>query len=52
MFGIIELYLDNDSTGDKYTKLITERLPAAKDERFKYSECKDLNEYLCKYKPI
>lgn len=51
-YKVIELYLDNDSTGDKYTKLITERLPAAKDERFKYSECKDLNEYLCKYKPI
>lgn len=51
-YKVIELYLDNDSTGDKYTKLITERLPAAKDERFKYSECKDLNEYLCKYKPM
>ncbi|MBU2060818.1 MAG: toprim domain-containing protein [Bacteroidetes bacterium] len=51
-YKVIELYLDNDSTGDKYTKLITARLPAAKDERFKYSECKDLNEYLCKYKPI
>lgn len=51
-YKVIELYLDNDSTGDKYTKLITERLPAAKDERFKYSECKYLNEYLCKYKPI
>lgn len=49
-YRTIELYLDNDSTGEKYTKFITERYPKAKDERFKYSKYKDLNEYLCNQK--
>lgn len=43
----IELYLDNDSTGDKYTKMITDRYHHVWDERSTYSKYKDLNEYLC-----
>ena len=44
----IELFLDNDEAGDKYTKLITIQFPKAKDGRSTYSEYKDLNEFLCK----
>lgn len=49
-YATIELYLDNDATGEKYTQLITEQYPQAKDERRKYSKYKDLNEYLCSCK--
>lgn len=47
-YKIIELFLDNDEAGDKYTKLISAQFPRAKDGRVTYSECKDLNEFLCK----
>lgn len=43
----IELYLDNDSTGDRYTKVITDQYHHARDERSTYYKHKDLNEYLC-----
>jgi len=51
-YKVIELYLDNDSAGDKYTKLITERFPEAKDERCSYLKYNDLNEHLCKVVPL
>ena len=51
-YKVIELYLDNDGAGDKYTKLITERFPEAKDERFRYLKYNDLNEHLCKVVPL
>lgn len=47
-YKIIELFLDNDEAGDKYTKLILTQFPGAKDGRITYSECKDLNEFLDK----
>lgn len=47
-YKIIELFLDNDEAGDRYTKLISTQFPGAKDGRITYSECKDLNEFLCK----
>ncbi|MEG1235988.1 MAG: toprim domain-containing protein [Flavobacterium sp.] len=47
-YKIIELFLDNDEAGDKYTKLISTKFPGARDGRITYSECKDLNEFLCK----
>jgi 5S rRNA maturation endonuclease (ribonuclease M5) len=47
-YKIIELFLDNDEAGDRYTKLISTQFPGAKDGRISYSECKDLNEFLCK----
>lgn len=46
-YKIIELFLDNDEAGDRYTKLISAQFPGAKDGRVTYSECKDLNEFLC-----
>lgn len=51
-YKIIELFLDNDEAGDKYTKLISTQFPGVKDGRITYSECKDLNEFLCKKKQI
>lgn len=47
-YKMIELFLDNDEAGDKYTKLISTQFPGAKDGRITYSECKDLNEFLDK----
>lgn len=47
-YKTIELFLDNDETGDIYTKLISTQFPGAKDARITYSEYKDLNEFLCK----
>lgn len=49
-YETIELYLDNDITGEKYTNFIIEKYPKAKDERFIYSKYNDLNEYLCSCK--
>ena len=51
-YNTIKLYLDNDSAGDKYTRLITERFPEAKDERCRYIKYNDLNEHLCKVVPL
>ena len=42
----IELYLDNDGTGDKYSNLLLEKFENAIDCRSQYHNYKDLNEYL------
>lgn len=47
-YDTIELFLDNDDIGNKYTKLIATKFPHANDFRATYSEYKDLNEFLCK----
>ncbi|WPO78200.1 toprim domain-containing protein [Flavobacterium sp. KACC 22761] len=46
----IELYLDNDQTGDKYTTIILEQFPDSLDLRKLYENHKDLNEWLTKGK--
>jgi hypothetical protein len=46
----IELYLDNDQTGDKYTSIILERFPSTIDRRTLYNSFKDLNDWLTKGK--
>lgn len=42
----IELYLDNDGTGDKYSNLLLEKFENAIDCRSQYHNYKDLNECL------
>lgn len=42
----VELFLDNDATGEKYTKLLLEEFSNVEDHSNLYSDCKDLNEYL------
>ena len=42
----IELFLDNDRTGDDATQLLQKEFPYAQDNRFLYQHCKDLNEFL------
>lgn len=42
----LELFLDNDTTGDKYTQLILKEFKNAVDFRETYLEYKDLNEWL------
>ncbi len=42
----IELFLDNDRTGDDATQLLQKEFPHAQDNRFLYQHCKDLNEFL------
>lgn len=44
-YTAIELYLDNDEAGDKYTRLILNQFSTAKDCRTMYNGFKDLNEY-------
>ncbi|OXA74011.1 hypothetical protein B0A67_01275 [Flavobacterium aquidurense] len=44
----IELYLDNDHTGGKYTAIILEQFPYSLDLRKTYNKHKDLNEWLTK----
>ena len=44
-YETINLYLDNDSAGDKYTNLIIEKIPNAVDCRAVFKDYKDLNEY-------
>lgn len=44
-YTTIELYLDNDSTGNKYTDLILNQFTTAIDCRALYNGFKDLNEY-------
>ena len=41
----IELYLDNDSTGDKYTAIIKENFRNSVDLRFIFKDFKDFNEW-------
>lgn len=45
-YETIQLYLDNDSTGEKYTKLILEKYENAIDCRSLYNSHKDLNDWL------
>ncbi|MFH6960947.1 toprim domain-containing protein [Flavobacterium plurextorum] len=44
-YQTIELYLDNDTTGNKYTEIIKEAFPNSIDCRVKYKGYKDLNEW-------
>ncbi len=41
----IEIFLDNDETGNKYTQLIQNKFIYAIDRRYTYSGFKDLNEW-------
>lgn len=43
-YDTIELFLDNDATGDKYTQIIQDEFKNAIDFRVTYSGYKDLNE--------
>lgn len=45
-YEVLELYLDNDEAGDKYTKLILENFVSAVDCRMIFEEFKDYNEWL------
>lgn len=45
-YNTIELYLDNDDAGNKYTQFIISQFINAKDFRQTYIEHKDLNEFL------
>lgn len=45
-YDFIELYLDNDTTGDKYTSLVMGKFKNAKDCRVLFDGFKDLNECL------
>ncbi|MFV5695435.1 toprim domain-containing protein [Flavobacterium sp. LB3P122] len=45
-YDFIELYLDNDTTGDKYSLLVMERYENTKDCRALFYGFKDLNEWL------
>ena len=49
-YPAIELYLDNDEAGNKYTKLILENFPNAIDRRLIYNEFKDYNDWFLNYK--
>ena len=42
----IELYLDNDRTGNEVTEILNRRFPEAEDCRILYPNHKDLNEFL------
>ncbi|MDL2141059.1 toprim domain-containing protein [Flavobacterium tructae] len=44
-YQTIELYLDNDTAGNKYTEIIKEAFPNSIDCRGKYKGYKDLNEW-------
>ena len=45
-YDLIELYLDNDTTGDKYTSLVMGKFKNAQDSRMLFDGFKDLNECL------
>ena len=45
-YEFIELYLDNDTTGDKYTSLVIGKFKNVKDCRVLFHGFKDLNECL------
>lgn len=45
-YKTIELYLDNDSTGEKYTNIIKNKHTEAFDFRSMYKDSKDINEWL------
>ena len=42
----IELFLDNDRTGDSATEILKKQNPNVSDERILYQNFKDLNEFL------
>ena len=44
-YDVIQLYLDNDSAGDKYTKLILENFHIAINYQTVYKDFKDYNEW-------
>lgn len=46
MYPTVELYLDNDSAGNKATELLNTEFPHAEDCRILYRDSKDLNEFL------
>lgn len=48
-YKTIELYLDNDETGEKYSNFIVSKYSNALDFRGLYNDYKDLNEWLMKY---
>ncbi|WP_413998676.1 toprim domain-containing protein [Flavobacterium sp. W1B] len=48
-YQTIELYLDNDETGEKYTNLILQKFKNATDCRGSYAAFKDLNEFAMWY---
>lgn len=45
-YKTIELYLDNDNTGEKYTNIITSKHTEAFDFRSMFKDSKDINEWL------
>ncbi|WP_432221783.1 toprim domain-containing protein [Flavobacterium sp. TMP13] len=45
-YNSIELYLDNDTTGDKYSNFIKSKFINTVDFRCRYKDFKDLNEWL------
>lgn len=49
-YHTIELYLDNDDAGNKYTQVIISQFINAKDFRQTYIDHKDLNEFLMERK--
>lgn len=42
----IELYMDNDRTGNEVTEILNRRFPEAEDCRILYPNHKDLNEFI------
>jgi DNA primase len=42
----VNLFFDNDYTGDQITEKLQAKIPNSKDERSSYKDFKDLNEYL------
>jgi hypothetical protein len=51
-YEVIELYLDNDDAGEKYTNLIIEGFPNAIDCRIIFKNFKDYNEWFLNSKPV
>lgn len=46
-YEVMELYLDNDDAGDKYTKIINNQFENSQDCRQIYAGFKDFNEFSC-----
>lgn len=46
IYQTIELYLDNDRTGNEVTEILNRRFPEAEDCRLLYRNFKDLNDFL------
>ncbi|KAA6437096.1 toprim domain-containing protein [Dyadobacter flavalbus] len=45
-YASVELFFDNDDAGDRATELLKQQFTMAQDQRFLYSDHKDLNEFL------